>query len=265
MATTHPPLAPACPTPPVDNMAYVHTPDPQIPLTASGQNQARAAGRELRKVVGDENIFFYLSPYRRSLMTFDGIKLSFSDEQTLGVREEVQLREQDFGNFQDFEGKKAEKAERLRFGRFYYRFPNGESGADVYDRMTLFEDHLIRDINAGRFVEDTNIVIVTHGLTLRIFLMRWFHWSVRQMLGVYNPKNAVPLVLERVAEEELVQQGILPELVHTKGLYRLTEASRLKLSGCEPDMCTTCADDLARCRPPLGAWEGDLSLGTSSQ
>lgn len=30
-----------------------------------------------------------------------------------------------------------------------YRFPNGESGADVYDRMTIFEDHLVRDINAG--------------------------------------------------------------------------------------------------------------------
>ena len=35
----------------------------------------------------------------------------------LGARQEVQLREQDFGNFQDFEGKRREKAERLRFGR----------------------------------------------------------------------------------------------------------------------------------------------------
>ena len=35
---------------------------------------------------------------------------------------------------QDAEWKKREKAERLRFGRFFYRFPNGESGADVYDR-----------------------------------------------------------------------------------------------------------------------------------
>lgn len=50
----------------------------------------------------------------------------------------------------DAEGKQHEKAERLRFGRFYYRFPNGESGADVYDRITIFEDHMIRDINAGR-------------------------------------------------------------------------------------------------------------------
>ncbi len=40
------------------------------------------------------------------------------------------------------QGKRREKAERLRFGRFYYRFPDGESGADVYDRLTLFEDHV---------------------------------------------------------------------------------------------------------------------------
>lgn len=51
----------------------------------------------------------------------------------------MQLREQDFGNFQDPEGKKREKAERLRFGRFFYRFPNGESGADCYDRITGFQ------------------------------------------------------------------------------------------------------------------------------
>lgn len=38
-----------------------------------------------------------------------------------GVQEEVQLREQDFGNFQDAEGKQREKAERLRYGRFFYR------------------------------------------------------------------------------------------------------------------------------------------------
>lgn len=91
---------------------------------------------------------------------------------------------------QDAEGKQREKAERLRFGRFFYRFPNGESGADVYDRMTIFEDHMVRDINAGRFAADTSLVLVTHGLALRVFLMRWFHWSVDQFLNVYNPPNA---------------------------------------------------------------------------
>jgi broad specificity phosphatase PhoE len=63
------------------------------------------------------------------------------------------------------------------------RFPNGESGADVYDRVTLFEDHLTRDMVMGRY-RGLNVVLVTHGLTLRIFLMRWFHWSTEQLLQV---------------------------------------------------------------------------------
>lgn len=70
------------------------------------------------------------------------------------------------------------------------RFPNGESGADVYDRITIFEDHMIRDINAGRFSGNTTLVLVTHGLALRVFLMRWFHWTVDEFLSVYNPANA---------------------------------------------------------------------------
>lgn len=61
--------------------------------------------------------------------------------------------------------------------------------ADVYDRMTIFEDHIVRDINAGRFSNNTNLVLVSHGLALRIFLMRWFHWSVDEFMNVYNPPN----------------------------------------------------------------------------
>jgi broad specificity phosphatase PhoE len=155
--------------------------------------------------------------------------------QVRGVQEEVQLREQDFGNFQDHDRKQREKAERLRFGRFFYRFPNGESGADVYDRITIFEDHMIRDINAGRFADHTNLVLVTHGLALRIFLMRWFHWTVDQFLNVWNPSNAEPLVLERV-------EGLDPQRaawMHTKSLYRLSEASRESLNGCTQEMCAT--------------------------
>ena len=103
----------------------------------------------------------------------------FDAARVSGVREEPQLREQDFGNYQDVSEKAREKAERESYGRFFYRFPNGgESGADVYDRLTVFEDHLVRDVDAGRFTEDTSIVIVTHGLALRVFLMRWNHWTV---------------------------------------------------------------------------------------
>lgn len=47
-----------------------------------------------------------------------------------------------------------------------------------------------RDINAGRYNNGTSLVLVTHGLALRVFLMRWFHWTVDQFLEVFNPPNA---------------------------------------------------------------------------
>ena len=43
------------------------------------------------------------------------------------------------------------------------------------------QDHMIRDINAGRFAKNTSLVLVTHGLAARVFLMRWFHWTVDQV------------------------------------------------------------------------------------
>ena len=89
----------------------------------------------LGEASGDAHkFFFYTSPYRRSIETYRAMAHEVPEDRILGVQEEVQLREQDFGNFQDATGKAAEKSERLRFGRFFYRFPNGESGADVYDR-----------------------------------------------------------------------------------------------------------------------------------
>jgi broad specificity phosphatase PhoE len=49
----------------------------------------------------------------------------------------VQLREQDWGNFQAPGQQTRNYEERLKYGRFFFRFPEGESAADVYDRMTM--------------------------------------------------------------------------------------------------------------------------------
>lgn len=90
--------------------------------TAKGWEQARAAGRRLREITGSEgSLFFYTSPYLRGKQTCEGVASAFDAESILGIQEEVQLREQDFGNFQDMEGKAREKEERVRFGRFFYR------------------------------------------------------------------------------------------------------------------------------------------------
>ena len=50
------------------------------------------------------------------------------------------------------------------------------SGADVYDRVSTYLESLWRDIEKGRCGENT--IIVSHGLFCRLFLMRYYHWTV---------------------------------------------------------------------------------------
>lgn len=48
---------------------------------------------------------------------------------------------------------KESKRDRQRFGRFFFRFPEGESASDVYDRITGFRETLRNDMNLGRRAE----------------------------------------------------------------------------------------------------------------
>ncbi|WVZ82939.1 hypothetical protein U9M48_030140 [Paspalum notatum var. saurae] len=194
----------------VDEAAYTRVPDPQIGLTAKGWREADDCGRRLRDLFSsdgsdDWKVYFYVSPYRRTLETLRGVGRTFSTHRVAGVREEPRLREQDFGNFQDREQMRVEKEIRLRYGRFFYRFPNGESAADVYDRITGFRETLLADIDLGRLqspgpaarrTRDMNVVVVSHGLTLRVFLMRWYRWTVEQFEGLNNLPNGGAVVMQ---------------------------------------------------------------------
>ncbi len=86
------------------------------------------------------------------------------------------------------------KADRRRFGRFYYRFPNGEAGIDVYGRVTGFLGSMYREHARPRA---DNLLIVTHGLTMRLFLMRWYRWPVDMFEKTDNPPNCGMVVMER--------------------------------------------------------------------
>ena len=104
--------------------------------------------------------------------------------------------EQPFGN----------KATRSDYGRFFYRFPDGgESGFDVYNRVSGFIGTMQRDSyhvlerwskNCPKSLDEgMTICIVTHGLALRLFLMRWFQYTVHEFERSYNPKNGRVVVL----------------------------------------------------------------------
>jgi broad specificity phosphatase PhoE len=125
----------------LDSAAYTTIPDHQIQLTEAGLDQARQAGAQIRGLIAGSSsspqwrTYFYVSPYARTRSTLREIGRSFSKPRVIGVREECRIREQDFGNFQVEERMRAIKQTRQRFGRFFYRFPEGESAADVFDRV----------------------------------------------------------------------------------------------------------------------------------
>ncbi|CAN1161352.1 Phosphoglycerate mutase-like protein AT74 [Linum perenne] len=184
----------------LDTAAYTHIPDHKIPLTQSGRAQARETGARLQALIsGGGNssntwrAYFYVSPYDRTLSTLREIGKAFDRERIIGVREECRVREQDFGNFQVTERMKVIKEAREKFGRFFFRFPEGESAADVFDRVSTFLESLWRDIDLNRLHQDPshdlNLIIITHGLTSRVFLMKWFKWTVEQFELLNNPGN----------------------------------------------------------------------------
>ena len=168
---------------------YKDVPDHALPLTNLGQTQALAAGKRLHAIIGDtETIHFWVSPYKRTRETFMGCSRIFKPEQIVKAYESWGLREQDWGNFREKAATDILDAERDKYGATFYRFPNGESVADVWDRMGQFIETLWRDFHNPNYNVD-NVVLVTHGRTMRVFLSRWYHYSVEYNEEIANPSN----------------------------------------------------------------------------
>ena len=196
-----------------DEALFSRMPDWKIPLSPKGRKQAQEAGERIRNIIGNAPVLFYVSPYRRTKQTLQEMQPYMNSSNVLFTREEPRLREQDFGNFQDIELIQQAKAERQKFGRFFYRFPHGESGADVFDRVSAFCATLYRDLNQIQR-PDATAVFVTHGITARLFVMRWLHWTVEDFEKLHNPPNCGLLHLQRM----VTRDGAVA--------YRLTDESR---------------------------------------
>ena len=200
--------------------------DWKIPLSEKGKVQARAAGRRIQEIIGPTRpVVFYVSPYKRTKQTLEEVQSQLSPatlEHTLFTREEPRLREQDFGNFQDKELIQQFKKERPKFGRFFYRFPNGgESGADVFDRVSAFCGTFLQDLEqCGEAASESTAVFVTHGITARLFIMKWMHWTVEDFEELHNPNNCAILHLKRK---------------NNGSGYRLTEESRMIIKAPEDE------------------------------
>lgn len=106
------------------------------------------------------------------------------------------MREQDFGNFQSTPEEMEEIwAQRAHYGHFFYRIPHGESAADVYDRIASFNETLFRQFGQEKF--PNVLVLVTHGIWARVFLMKWFRWSYEDFESLRNIPHCQFLVMKQ--------------------------------------------------------------------
>ncbi len=142
---------------------------------------ARLIGKEFLK-----DAILYASPYTRTYQTMNKI-LGVYNLSNNKVYYDPRLREIDFG----YGDSEAQKAKRDEEGKFWYRYDGGESGADCFDRVSSFIESMMRQVKRkkryGLF--NRNVVIVTHSIVIRCFVMRFFHLHIKEYESMISPEN----------------------------------------------------------------------------
>ena len=195
----------------VDASVHATTADHAVPLSASGVEQAREAGRALAayyaNALVDERpqIRLWVSPYKRTRQTADALMETAGPWISDRV-EHILLCEQQFGLFDgvpEADLPKRFPAEfgyydmQCRFGgKFWARMPQGESRFDVAKRIHQAFGTFHRDAIEHGIQE---LVVICHGVTLRAFVMMWCHLSPEWFAQEPNPGNcAIRLIDGRV-------------------------------------------------------------------
>jgi broad specificity phosphatase PhoE len=174
------------------------TPTHELYLTENGIEQAERAG----KLLGSEFLLkslIWRSPYDRCKQTLlhmlDGAGLFLNTYDRRGssvgadklrIYEDPRLREVEHGYDKTDDDMQNEEKNKVKHGRAYYRFEQGESPLDCFDRVSTFVESLHRQVARKKA---NRIVIVSHGLTIRCFIMRWFHLTIQQFESMRNPGN----------------------------------------------------------------------------
>ncbi|WP_447005520.1 histidine phosphatase family protein [Saccharothrix isguenensis] len=174
----------------VDESEYCRVPDHALPLTGVGEEEAKAAGPRIKGLLNGDPAAVYVSPYVRTRATLRNLDLGDQVERTVA---EPRLREQDWGNLQDPVQQEVLKHQRHAFGHFFFRLPNGESGADVDDRLAAFLTELETRMHDP--AHPSTALVVSHGLTIRLLCRRLFGWSIELFESLSNLETCEHRVL----------------------------------------------------------------------
>lgn len=138
----------------------------EIPLSGVGRQQALATGNKLKQLIEVPDII-YLSPYRRAQETLECFQISWPELGGVDTITDFRLREQDHGTFLKYGDWKVfchffpdQEILRRQIGRYEYRFPKGESVADVVKRANDFLDE------TSRSSDGKTVFVLSHEMTI---------------------------------------------------------------------------------------------------
>lgn len=177
----------------VDPNKYMIFHDHKIKLTDNGVKQAINAGKEIKKIIKNDPLNVYVSPYIRTKETWEGIKKGLN-RNNITLEFDPRIREQEHKIFKTKEQRTNIFKEQKKFSKFFYRFGNGESGADVHSRVCSFLNELA--IKRVVFKERKDYLIVSHAITLSSMLMKFLNLSIDEFDQLIQPEKCSPIVLK---------------------------------------------------------------------
>jgi broad specificity phosphatase PhoE len=210
----------------VDPRVYVTMPDHVIPLAEKDSPRVRVAADHVRALDLDpRTTCSWCSPYVRCRQTEESVlRLAFGDgAERIVRRESFLLREQEFGDWDSLSEEEAEQQLPRAFakrrlltdnlGKFYFRYPNGESRADVVLRVIA----LLAKVHRSHFESH---VIFLHGVTQRAFRMAWLNLGVDWFEEEPNPPNASVLQIRRSGARGWVDRYLPDGIERTTRIWR---------------------------------------------
>lgn len=214
----------------VDPVTHQRMADHAIPLSTRGERQAREAGRQIAAFFAHRyppvatsqaelpnaprpHIRLWTSPYKRTRQTADLIQEEAA-EWIHDRREHILFCEQQFGLFEGVADEDLPKRFPVEYahyqkcvqqeGKFWARMPQGESRFDVAKRVHQAFGTLHRDRN---FDDIHHHVIVSHGVTLRAFVMMWCHYPFEWFEAEVNPDNGAIWLIEGKNDRGYLHRG----------------------------------------------------------
>ena len=218
-------------------------PDNAIELDKEGHRQAVEAGKFLGRYLTDQEnpkvsrIRMMVSPYLRTRQTADGIESQIA-ELTFPYdrRECLQLREQSFGLFDGLSPDElaSEYPRELRHyekhkdfeGEFFAPMPMGESRARVCDRVRSAFGPILRDFRGEGREKISDVIVVSHGVTIRCFIREFLHLPWEWCEAEPNPNNCSIIKIEGEENRGWTMERIFAGFDHPHDLAHMQQEIR---------------------------------------